>query len=328
MRRRFVAGLMMAAGLVACLAAGSAVAQTFPSKPITMVVPFSAGGPTDTLARILAERMSRTLGQTVMVENTTGAAGTLGVARVVRAASDGYTIGIGHWSTHVVNPAIYPLKFDILDDLEPLADIATNPQLLVTRKDLPANDLKGLIDWAKENSDKVTAGTAGVGAASHIGGLYFEQKTGVKLRFIPYRGGGPALQDVMAGQIDIMFDQAANSIPQVQAGKIKAFAVTAKDRLKAMPDIPTVDEAGLPGLYIAVWHGLWAPKGTPKDVTARLSAAIMEALADPEVREKFAGLGQDIPEPAQQTPAALRAHHEAEIKLWWPLIKAAGIKIE
>jgi tripartite-type tricarboxylate transporter receptor subunit TctC len=324
MRRRYITGLMLGAGL----ASGRAEAQTFPSKQITLVVPFTAGGPTDTLARILAERMGRALGQTVIVDNTTGAAGTIGVARVVRAAPDGYTIGIGHWSTHVVNPAIYPLTFNILDDLEPLAYIATNPQLLVSRKDLPAADLKGLIEWAKANSDKVTAGTAGVGAASHIGGLYFEQKTGAKLRFIPYRGGAPALQDVVAGQIDIMFDQAANSIPQVQAGKIKAFAVTAKERLKAMPDIPTVDEAGLPGLYIAVWHGLWAPKGTPKDVTARLTAAIMESLTDPQVREKFAALGQEIPEPAQQTPQALRALHEAEIKLWWPLIKSAGIKIE
>ena len=324
MRRRYVTGLMLGAAL----ASGRAAAQTFPSKQITLVVPFTAGGPTDTLARILAERMSRTLGQTVIVDNTTGAAGTIGVARVVRAAPDGYTLCIGHWSTHVVNPAIYPLPFDILEDLEPLASIATNPQLLVSRKDLPAADLKGLIEWAKANSDKVTAGTAGVGSASHIGGLYFEQKTGARLRFIPYRGAGPALQDLVAGQIDIMFDQAANSIPQVQAGKIKAFAVTAKERLKAMPDIPTVDEAGLPGLYIAVWHGLWAPKGTPKDVTARLTAAILEALADPQVREKFAALGQEIPEPAQQTPQALHALHAAEIKLWWPLIKSAGIKIE
>jgi tripartite-type tricarboxylate transporter receptor subunit TctC len=328
MRRRVIAGLMLAAGLATGMAAGPAGAESFPSRQITLVVPFTAGGPTDTLARILAERMGRTLGQTVIIDNVTGAAGTLGVARVVRAAPDGYTIGIGHWSTHVVNPAIYPLTFDILNDLDPLADIATNPQLLVTRKDLPVNDLKGLIAYTQANSDKVTAGTAGVGAASHIGGLYFEQKTGAKLRFIPYRGGGPALQDVIAGQIDIMFDQAANSIPQIQAGKIKAFAVTAKDRLKAMPDIPTVDEAGLPGLYIAVWHGLWAPKGTPADVRAKLTAAVIEALADPQVREKFAALGQDIPEPAQQTAEALRAHHEAEIKLWWPLIKAAGIKIE
>jgi tripartite-type tricarboxylate transporter receptor subunit TctC len=324
MRRRFIAGLMLACGL----AAGSAGAQTYPSKQITLVVPFSAGGPTDTLARILAERMGRTLGQTVIVDNTTGAAGTIGVARVVRAAPDGYTIGIGHWSTHVVNPAIYPLNFNILTDLEPLAYIATNPQLLVTRKDFPANDLKSLIDYTKANPDKVTAATSGVGAASHIGGLYFEEKTGTKVRFIPYRGGGPALQDVVAGQIDIMFDQAANSIPQIQAGKIKVFAVTAKQRMTTLPDVPTVDEAGLPGLYIAVWHGLWAPKGTPKEVTAKLSAAIMESLADAQVRDKFIGLGQEIPEPAQQTAQALRAYHEAEIKLWWPLIKAAGIKIE
>ena len=324
MRGKVIAGLLLAA----FWAIGGASAQTFPSKQITLIVPFTAGGPTDTLARILTERMSRTLGQTVIVENTTGAAGTIGVARVARAAPDGYTIGIGHWSTHVVNPAIYPLTFDVLNDFEPLALIATNPQLLVSRKDFPANDLASLIAQVKANGDKTTAGTSGVGAASHIGGLYFEQKTGAKLRFIPYRGGGPALQDLVAGQIDIMFDQAANSIPQIQAGKIKAFAVTAKERLKALPDIPTVDEAGLPGLYIAVWHGLWAPKGTPKAVTAKLTSAILEALADPQVRARFEALGQEIPEPAQQTPQALRAYHEAEIKLWWPLIKAAGIKIE
>jgi tripartite-type tricarboxylate transporter receptor subunit TctC len=324
MRGRLIAGLLLAVSLLA----GTADAQTYPAKQITIVVPFTAGGPTDTLARLLAERMGRTLGQTVIVDNTTGAAGTIGVTRVARAAPDGYTIGIGHWSTHVVNPAIYPLTFDILNDLEPLAMIATNPQLLISRKDFPANDLAGLIAQVKASGDKTTAGTAGVGAASHIGGLYFEEKTGTKVRFIPYRGAGPAMQDLVAGQIDIMFDQAANSIPQVQAGKIKAFAVTAKQRMKAMPDIPTVDEAGLPGLYIAVWHGMWAPKGTPKPVLAKLSGAIQEALADPQVRERFEALGQEIPEPAQQTPQALRAYHEAEIKLWWPLIKAAGIKIE
>ena len=324
MHRRTIAGLVLAS----CLAAGGAGAQTFPSKQITLVVPFAAGGPTDTLGRIMAERMSRTLGQTVIVDNTTGAAGTIGVARVARAAADGYTIGIGHWSTHVVNPAIYPGMSNILDDFEPLALIATNPQLVVSRKDFPATDLRALIAWTKENADKVTAGTAGVGSPTHISGLYFEQKTGARLRFIPYRGAAPALQDLMAGQIDMMFDQVANSIPQVRAGKIKAFAVTAKKRLDVLPDVPTVDEAGLPGLYIAVWHGLWAPKGTPSDVTAKLSAAALEALTDPQVRERFVSLGQEIPEPAQQTPQALRAHHEAEIKLWWPLIKAAGIKIE
>jgi tripartite-type tricarboxylate transporter receptor subunit TctC len=324
MRGKIIAGLLLAASLLA----GNADAETYPSKQITMVVPFTAGGPTDTLARILTERMGRTLGQTVIVDNITGAAGTIGTTRVARAAPDGYTIMIGHWSTHVVNPAIYPLPFDVLNDFEPLAMIATNPQLLVARKDFPANNLAELIAAVKASGDKTTAATSGVGAASHIGGLYFEQKTGATLRFIPYRGGGPALQDLVAGQIDIMFDQAANSIPQIQAGKIKVFAVTAKQRMKAMPDIPTVDEAGLPGLYIAVWHGIWAPRGTPKEVRAKLTAAIQEALADPQVRARFEALGQEIPEPAQQTPQALRAYHESEIKLWWPLIKAAGIKIE
>ncbi len=324
MRRRSIASLILAG----CLATGGAGAQTFPSRPITLVVPFPAGGPTDTLGRILAERMGKTLGQTVLVDNTTGAAGTVGVGRVARAAPDGYTIGIGHWSTHVVNGAAYPLNYHVLDDFEPLAQIATNPQLVVARRDAPIADLKGMVAWTTATPDTITAATAGVGAASHVGGVYFEQKTGAKLRFVPYRGGAPALQALMAGQVDIMFDQAANSIPQIRAEKIKAFAVTAKTRLRAMPDIPTVDEAGIPGLHIAIWHGLWAPKGTPKDVAAKLTAAIMEALTDPKVRERFEALGQDIPEPAQQTPQALRAHHEAEIKLWWPLIKAAGIRIE
>jgi tripartite-type tricarboxylate transporter receptor subunit TctC len=318
--------IAVVAGLLAL--SGAARGQGFPTKQITIVVPFAAGGPTDTLARILAERMSRTLGQTVIVDNTAGAAGTVGVGRVARAAPDGHTIGIGHWSTHVVNPAVYPLAYDVLKDFEPLAMIATNPQIVVVRNGLPVNSLQELATLVKTNPDRTTAGTAGVGAASHIGGLYFEQKSGGKLRFIPYRGGGPALQDLMAGQIDMMFDQAANSIPQIKAGKIKGLAITAKTRLAAMPDIPTVDEAGFPGLHIAIWHGLWAPKGTPKDVAAKLTAAIMEALTDAQVRERFTALGQDIPAPAQQTPDALFAHHKAEVELWWPLIKAAGIKIE
>ncbi|MBL8674671.1 MAG: tripartite tricarboxylate transporter substrate binding protein BugD [Rhodospirillales bacterium] len=325
MLRRTLAALGAAVVAIAPLAA---FAQAYPTKQISLVVPFSAGGPTDTLARIMAERMSRTLGQTVFVENVTGAAGTVGVGKVARAAPDGYTIAIGHWSTHVVNGAVYQLNYHVLDDFEPLAFIATNPQLVAARTGLPAKDLKELAAYAKANPDKVTAGTAGVGAASHVAGVYFEQKTGSKLRFVPYRGAGPAMQDLIAGQIDVIFDQAANSIPQLKAGKIKAFAVTAKTRLAAMPDIPTVDEAGVPGLYIAIWHGLWAPKGTPRDVTARLTAAAMEALTDPQVRERFTALGQEIPQPAQQTPDALRAHHKAEIELWWPLIKAAGIKIE
>jgi tripartite-type tricarboxylate transporter receptor subunit TctC len=314
--------------LAACLAAPAASADTFPSKQITIVVPFTAGGPTDTLARILAERMSRALGQTVIVDNTTGAAGTIGVGRVVRAAPDGYTIGIGHWSTHVVNPAIYPLNFNILDDLEPLALIATNPQVLVTRKDFPATDVAGLIGYAKANPDKLTAGTAGVGAASHIGGLYFEEKTGTKVRFIPYRGGGPALQDLVAGQIDIMFDQVWNSLAQVRAGTIRAYAVTAPTRLNSVPDIPTVDEAGLPGLHAAVWNGLWVPKGTPKDVIVKLNAAVIDALADPTVRQRLADLGLEIPPRDQQTPEALGRLQQAETAKWWPIVKAANIKLE
>ena len=323
MYRLFIA---VVAGLLALT--GVAHGQAFPSKQITLVVPFAAGGPTDTLARIMAERMSRTLGQTVLVDNTTGAAGTVGVGRVARAAPDGYTIGIGHWSTHVVNAAVYQLNYNVLTDFEPLGLIATNPQIVAVRNGFAAANLQELAAYVKANPDKVTAGTAGVGSASHIAGIYFEQKTGGKLRFVPYRGAGPAMQDLMAGQIDIIFDQAANSIPQIKAGKIKGFAITAKTRLAAMPDIPTVDEAGTPGLYIAIWNGLWAPKGTPKDVATKLTAAIMEALTDAQVRERFAALGQDIPAPAQQTPEALAAHHKAEADLWWPLIKAAGIKIE
>jgi tripartite-type tricarboxylate transporter receptor subunit TctC len=313
--------------IVALMAPAAARAQ-FPTKPLTIVVPFSAGGPTDTLARIMADRMGRTLGQTVVVDNTTGAAGTVGVGRVARAAPDGYTIGIGHWSTHVVNAAVYKLTYDVLADFEPVAMFATNPQILVAKKAVAASDLKALVAWVKANPDKVTVGTAGVGAASHVSGVYFEQKIGAKVQFVPYRGAAPAMQDLVAGQIDIMFDQAANSIPQIRGDKIKAYAVTAKTRLAAAPEIPTVDEAGLPGLYISVWHGLWVPKGTPRDVVARLNAAVVEAVADPAVREKFAGLGQEIPPAAQQTPEALHAHHKAEIELWWPLIKSAGIKVE
>jgi len=308
--------------------APAAHAQGYPTKTPSLIVPFSAGGPTDTLGRIMAERMGRVLGQTVVVENVTGAAGSIGVGRVARAAPDGYTIGIGHWSTHVVNGAVYDLKYDLLKDFEPVAMIATNPQILVTKTAVPAKDLKELIAWLKANQDKVSAGTAGVGSASHIGGISFQNITGLKFPFIPYRGAAPAMQDLIGGQIDLMFDQAANSLPQVRSGKIKAYAVTANARLSAAPDIPTVDEAGLPGLHIAVWHGIWAPRGTPKDVIAKLNAAIVATLADPAVRQRFTDLGQVIPPREQQTPEALAAYHKAEIEKWWPIIKAAGVKAE
>jgi tripartite-type tricarboxylate transporter receptor subunit TctC len=268
------------------------------------------------------------LGQTILVENTTGAAGTLGVARVARAAADGYTIGIGHWGTHVVNPAIYALQYDTLKDFEPVAMIATNPQLIVARNAIPARDLKELVAWLKANGATATQGTAGHGSASHISGVYLQSITGTKFQFVPYRGAGPAMQDLVAGHVDIMIDQAANSLPQVRSGTIKAFAVTDKVRLAVAPEIPTVDEAGMPGLHIAIWHGLWMPKGTPKDILAKLNAAVVETLADAAVRKRLAELGQEIPVRDMQTPEALFAYHKAEIERWWPVIKAAGIKPE
>jgi tripartite-type tricarboxylate transporter receptor subunit TctC len=319
---------LLLAGALALQITGGASAQTYPSRPLTIVVPFSAGGPTDTIGRIMAERMRGPLGQTVIVENVTGAAGSIGVGRVARAAADGYTISIGHWSTHVVNGAIYSLPYDVFNDFEPISLIASNPQLVITKLGVPATNMKELIAWAKANQDKLSVGTAGAGSASHVSGVYFQNTLGARFQFIPYRGAAPAMQDVVAGQVDLMFDQAANSLPQVRGGKVRAYAVTAKTRLASAPDIPTVDEAGLPEFYIAVWHALWAPKGTPKDVTAKLIAAVRESLADPAVQKRLVELGQDIPPAESQTPEALAAHHKAEIAKWWPIIKAANIKGE
>ena len=319
---------LVAALLTACGLAGSAQAQPYPSRPVTFVVPFAAGGPTDTLARILTERMRVPLGQTVIIENATGAAGSIGVGRVARAAPDGYTVSIGHWSTHVVNGAIYSLPYDLLADFDPVALLPANPQLIVTKTSVPAKDLKDLIDWLKQNQDKISAGTAGAGSASHVSGAYLQSITGTRFPFIPYRGTGPAIQDLIAGQLDIMVDQSSNSLPHVRNGKLKAYAVTAKSRLASAPDIPSVDEAGMPGFYISVWHGLWVPKGTPKEAIAKLTAAVQETLADPAIRARLTELGQDIPPPEQQTPEGLAAHHKAEIEKWWPIIKAANIKGE
>ena len=320
---RAVCALVVALG-----ADPGAMAQGYPSRPITVVVPFSAGGPTDTIARIMAERMGKALGQTIVIENVTGAAGSIGVGRVARAAPDGYTLSIGHWSTHVVNGAVYELSYDLLKDFEPVAMITTNPQLIVTKTAVPATNLNELVAWVKTNQENVSVGTAGVGSASHVGGIYFQNIIGAKLLFVPYRGTAPAMQDLIAGRIDLMLDQAANSLPWIRSGKIRAYAVTAKTRVAAAPDIPTVDEAGLPGLYISIWHAIWVPKGTPKETVARLNAAIVEALGDAAVRQRLADLGQEIPSRDQQTPEALRAYHEAEIAKWWPLIKAAGIRAE
>jgi tripartite-type tricarboxylate transporter receptor subunit TctC len=292
------------------------------------VVPFSAGGPTDTIGRIMAERMGRSLGQTVVVENTTGAGGSIGVGRVARAAPDGYMLSIGHIGTHVINGAVYQLPFDLLKDLEPVAMIATNPQVIVSKNAVPAKDLRELLAWVKANQEKISIGDGGAGTPGHVSGVYFKNVTATQAQIIHYRGAAPATQDLLSGQIDMMFDQAANSLPQIRAGRMRAYAVTSKTRLAAAPDIPTVDEAGLPGFYMAVWHGIWAPRATPKDVVGRLNSAITDALADPAVRKRLADLGQEIPPREQQTPEALGAHHKAEIEKWWPLIKAAGIKAE
>jgi tripartite-type tricarboxylate transporter receptor subunit TctC len=305
-----------------------ALGQSYPARPITLVNPFAAGGPVDAVARILSAPMSKSLGQPVLVDYAVGAAGTLGVGRVVRALPDGYTLSIGHWSTHVINAAIYPLQYDVLKDLEPVGMICANPLMIVARSSFPAKDLNELIAWLKANPDKASVGTAGVGSGSHMGGVYFQSATGVKVQYIPYKGTGPAMQDLLAGRIDFMVDQASNSLPQVRAGKIKAYAVTANSRLSIAPDIPTVDEAGLPGLYVSVWFGIWAPKGTPHDIIAKLNAAMVSALADPTVRQRLGDLGQEIVPHEQQTPEALAAFHKAEAEKWWPLVKAAGIKPE
>jgi tripartite-type tricarboxylate transporter receptor subunit TctC len=305
-----------------------ALGQGYPARPITLVNPFAAGGPVDAVARIMSAPMSKILGQPVLVDYTVGAAGTLGVGRVARAAPDGYTLSIGHWATHVINAAIYPLQYDVLRDLEPVGMICANPLMIVARSSFPAKDLKELIAWLKANPDKASVGTAGVGSGTHMGGVYFQSATGTKVQYIPYKGTGPAMQDLLAGRIDLIVDQASNSLPQVRAGKIKAYAVTAKSRLSIAPDIPTVDEAGLPGLYVSVWFGIWAPSGTPHDIVAKLNAAMVSSLADPTVRHRLGDLGQEIVPREQQTPEALAAFHKAEAEKWWPLVKAAGIKPE
>ena len=319
---------LMQLACLACLSALPVVAGAqFPTRAITMVVPFAAGGPVDTVARIVAEPRRKALGQPIVGESTTGAGGSLGVGRVARAAPDGYTLSIGHWSTHVVNGAVYELGYDLLKDLEPVGMIGGNPMIVVAKPGVEAKTLKDLVAWVKANQEKVNVGTAGAGSSTHIAGIYFQNEIGAKLQFIPYKGTGPAMKDLMGGQIDMMVDQLSNSIPQVRAGRIKGYAITAKERSAAAPDMPTVDEAGLPGLHIAIWYGIWAPRGTPKEVVAKLNQALVDALADPDTRKRLGDLGMELVPRERQTPEALGAHQKAEIEKWWPIIKAADIKL-
>jgi tripartite-type tricarboxylate transporter receptor subunit TctC len=315
--------------LVASLGASpSSNAQSYPSRPVTIVVPYSAGGPTDTLGRVVGDRMRKPLGQTVLVDNTTGAGGSIAVGKVVRAAPDGYTLGIGHWGSHVVNGAYYTLPFNLLTDLQPVAMIATNPQVIISKSAVPAKNLKELLAWIRANEDKLLVGSGGVAASSHMGGIYFQHLIGAKFQYVHYRGGAPAMQALLGGEIDVYVTQLSNITGQLGSGRIRAYAVTAKTRQAAAPEIPTVDEAGLPGFHTAIWHAFWLPKGTPRDIVMKLNAAIVEALADQTVRQRFADLGQEIPARAQQTPEALGAYHKEEIDKWFPMIKAAGLKAE
>jgi tripartite-type tricarboxylate transporter receptor subunit TctC len=301
-------------------------AQAFPSRPITMVVPVSAGGAMDTLARIVAQGMSSSLGQTVVIENVTGASGAIGVGRVARAAPDGYTLSYAAFATHVVSGATMTLPYDVIGDFEPVALISATPWLIAVKKDRPVNDLKGLIDWLKANPDKASLGTAGVGSPSHIGAILFQNITGTRFQLVPYRGTAPVIPDLVSGQIDMSILDPVTCLPQFRAGAIKVFAVMAKSRTVNASDVPTVDEAGVPGLYMAPWQAIWAPKGTPKDIVAKLNAAVVSTLADPAVRAKLAEQSYEVGPRNEQTPEYLGAFHKAETEKWWPIIKAAGIK--
>lgn len=303
-----------------------AQAQTYPSHPITIIVPFPAGGPTDTLARIMGDHMRNTLGQSIIVENVTGAGATIGISRAVQSAPDGYTLIVGNWTSHVGAPALYPVTWHVVNDLEPVARLSTSSLMIVGRASLPANNAQELIAWLKANPDKASAASVGSGSGAHVCGLYFAEKTGTKFQFVFYRGGAPAMQDLLSGTIDIMCAEASQTLTHVNAGKMKAFAVMSSTRYQPLPNVPTMQEVGIPGLQIAFWHGLWAPKGTPKEIVAKLNDAVVKAFDDPMVQKRIAALGQTIPSKVELTPKALHDYHKAEVDKWWPFIRAAGIK--
>ena len=324
MKRNFLI-VLIAASLFATAAPA---AEKFPTRPITVVVPFAAGGPSDALMRILGERMKVTLGETVLIENTTGAGGSIGVGRVVHSPPDGYTIGFGHLGTHVANGAIYKLNYDLVSDLEPIVLLPSNPMIVVSKNAVPAKTLPELLSWLKSRPQPASAGTAGAGSASHVAGLGFEAASGLKLQYVPYRGTGPAMNDLVAGQIDLIIDQTSNSINQVRAGTIRAYAIADTKRVAQAPDIPTTDEAGLPGFHMTLWSGLWAPKGTPKDIIAKINAAALDAMKDPATIKQLANLGLEVPPADKLTPQALGDWQKAEIARWWPIIKAAHVTVD
>ena len=323
MQRTLVAALIATFAL-----ALPALAEDYPSRPVTVVVPFAAGGPSDAMMRILGEGMKRSLGQSIVIENITGAGGSIGVGHVVHSAPDGYTIGFGHLGTHVANGAIYKLSYDLVADLEPIVLLPSNPMVVVSKNAVPAKTLRDLIAWLKSRPQPATAGTAGAGSGSHIAGLAFEKAAGVSVQFVPYRGTAPALNDLVAGQIDIIVDQLSNSINQVRAGNIRAYAVTDSKRSDQAQDIPTTDEAGLQDFHMTLWSGLWAPKGTPKQIIDKLNKAANEALADPQVKKQLENLGLRMPPPSQSTPEALGDWQKAEMAKWWPMIKSANVKVD
>src|SRR5215510_678839 len=301
--RRWLKAVAIVLGLpLGLLWSGLAAAQDYPSRPINMIVPFPAGGATDTLARFLAEQMRPVLGQPIVIENVAGAAGSIGVARAVRSGADGYALSIGTSTTHMLTGGLYNLQFDLFTDLEPVILIGAEPLMIVGRKNFPAADLKGLIEYLKANPDGASVGIAGVGATGHLTGISFQRETGTRFTFVPYRGNGPAMQDLLSGQIDFMIEPASNFRSMLGARSAKPFAITGKTRLKSSPDIPTADEAGLPGFFASLWYGLWVPKDTPKDIIAKLNAAVVDALASPQVRTRLAELGPEIPPRQQQTP--------------------------
>ena len=303
-------------------------AETFPSKPVTLIVPFPAGGITDIVARIVGERMKTSLGQPVIIENVGGAGGTIGTTRLFRSAPDGYTVAIGQWTSHVGGAAMYPMPFDYLKDFEPISMLSIGALWIIGRKDFPANNTKELIAWLKANPNKATGGTIGVGSAIHMCLVYFADKTGTTMQYVPYRGAAPMLQDVLAGQIDLSCPEAGQTLAQYRSGNFKAYAVMSEQRWFASPDTPTVVEAGIPGVTFPFWHGLWAPKDTPKDVIAKLDAAVVDALADPAVRQRLTDLGHEVPPRNLQTPEGLYATHKADLDKWGPIIKAANIKLQ